>query len=44
VSGSPIEAVLGGLKRISSIEVSPDSHHVLVLSRLHRWMAEVAGR
>jgi SAM-dependent methyltransferase len=44
VSGSPIEAVLGGLKRISSIEVSPDSHHFLVLSRLHRWMAEVAGR
>ena len=43
MTNSPIESVLGGLKRISSIEVSPDSHHFLVLTQLHRWMAEVAG-
>jgi SAM-dependent methyltransferase len=43
MTNSPIESALGGLKRISSVEVSPDSHHFLVLTQLHRWMAEVAG-
>jgi SAM-dependent methyltransferase len=43
MSDVQIESVLGGMKRISSIEVSLDSHHFLVLTQLHRWMADVAG-
>jgi len=35
-------AHIDGIERISSITLSPSSHHFIVLSLLHRWLAEIA--
>jgi SAM-dependent methyltransferase len=37
-----IQDSLKGLSRISSIDVGLDSHHYIVLSQLHQWLADTA--
>lgn len=37
-----IKTVLGGLQRVTSMEIAPESHHYIVLSHLYRWLQDVA--
>jgi SAM-dependent methyltransferase len=32
-----------GVQRISAIDVDPGSHHYIVLSQLHKWLADIAA-